>query len=173
MTGPSQSSRQCGIRRFWLTLSFLCRIAAFLIVRQMIDQVTSRVWSHANTALWVLAGASLVSVVIAVLDYVQGLVLGDWSGVHPIYRLGIIPIRIVLAVAAAAVISAVAFLAHYPPLKTRSTQIQFGAACGLVTVSSLLGPWVSEGNTFFLLVFGIALPLIFWLRVRLVRERVA
>ena len=28
----SQSSRQCGIRRFWLTLSFLCCIAAYLIV---------------------------------------------------------------------------------------------------------------------------------------------
>ena len=139
----------------------------------MIDRVTTRFWSHANTALWVLAGASLVSVVIALLDYAQGLVLGDWSGLHPVYRLGTIPIRILLAVVAATIISTVALFAHCPPLKTRSMQIQFGAACGLVTVSSLLGPWVSRSNGFFLLVLGIALPLIFWLRIRLVRERVA
>ena len=30
----SQSSRQCGIRRFWFILSLLCRIAAYLIVRR-------------------------------------------------------------------------------------------------------------------------------------------
>ena len=38
--GPtSQSSRQCGIRRFWVTLSILCRIAAYLIVSYFMSPV--------------------------------------------------------------------------------------------------------------------------------------
>ena len=51
--GPtSQSSRQCGIRRFWFTLSFLCRIAAYLIVgQQMKNFARSIVFTLAAVAL--------------------------------------------------------------------------------------------------------------------------
>lgn len=125
--------------------------------------------SRARTAMHVLFGALITSVVISLLDYVQGLVLADWSGLHPIYRLGLIPIWILLAIGAAVVISTAAFLLRYPPLKTRAQQILFGAACGLVSVGTLLGPWISYENAFFLFVYAIVLLLNFWLRIRLVR----
>ena len=43
----SQSSRQRGIRRFWFTLLFLCRIAAYLIVRPK-----SRFHEDSGVLLW-------------------------------------------------------------------------------------------------------------------------
>lgn len=110
-----------------------------------------------------------MSVAISLLDYSQGLVLADWSGVHPIYRLTAIPMRIVFAIGAAVVISTLALLLRYPPLKTRAQQILFGAACGFVTIGSLLRPWFSNENAFFSFVFTVVLLLSFWLRIRLVR----
>jgi hypothetical protein len=143
-----------------------------LVVRHMSDHVATRIWSHARSALYVLVGLSLVSIAISFLDYVQGIVLSNWSGVHPIYRLLMAPIRILLSSGAGLVVAAIAYFSRYAALKTRKKQILFGAACGTVTIGSLLTPWVPNSNSdvLFFIVFAITLPFIFWLRVHLSKK---
>ena len=135
----------------------------------MADQIATRIWSFLNSAIFVLVGASLTSVVLSLLEYAQGLVIGDWSGIHPFRRLVVeIPFRILLASGAAVVVAAAAFFRRYPPITTRQKQIQFGAACGLITLVSFFERWFSQDYVL-LLVVAIELIFIFWFRVRLAR----
>lgn len=125
---------------------------------------------QAGAAAWVLCGGAFVSVAISILDVIQGVILNDWSGIHPIERLNVIPVRIAFSVAVALIVGAAAVLAHRPPLHKRLKRLAFGATCGLATSSSLLGPWISRSSEFFWLILIFTLPVAFWVRVRLVRS---
>jgi hypothetical protein len=126
-----------------------------------------------GAAAWVLCGASLMSISISILDFVQGHVLNDWSGIAPVNRLGAIPYRIAVSIVVAFLVGTAAILAQRPPLNSRLKQMAFGATCGLATSFSLLGPWISRSDEFAWFVVILTLPVAFWVRDRLGRSNVA
>jgi hypothetical protein len=113
---------------------------------------TSRLYRARTLAIaYILLGAFLTSFGITVLDFAQGHITGNWSGIAPIGRLNDLPYRIAFAAGAVLLVSSLALFLRYPPIVERSKQIVFGALCGLVTIGSLLGPWISETDIFFLI----------------------
>jgi uncharacterized membrane protein YuzA (DUF378 family) len=101
---------------------------------------------------------------IVLIDFIQGHILGNWSGISPIGRLNDMPIRIAFAMGAALLVSSVAHFLGYPPMAERAKQIIFGGLCGLVTIGSLLGPWVLGKVVYFLIGFVGVISLTFWYR---------
>jgi hypothetical protein len=123
--------------------------------------------TRVHAILSVLLGAFCCSLGITVLDFALRGVLGDWSGIAPIGRLYELPYRFAFAVGAALIVSFIALLFRYPPMTKRSEQFIFGALCGLVTIGSLFGPWISDTNVFFLICLLGAIGTSFWYRTAL------
>jgi hypothetical protein len=125
----------------------------------------------ARRAGWVLLGAGATSLGISVADYAQGMVLSDWSGMHPITRLNAFPFRFGFATAVACAVAALGLLLRLPPLHDRTKLFGLGAACGCVTVGSLLAPWISREQEFSWFVFASVAILCAGLRVVLYARR--
>jgi hypothetical protein len=100
---------------------------------------------------YILLGALFTSFAITALDFAQGHIIGDWSGIAPVGRLKNFPYRIAFSAGAVLLVSSLALFLRYPPIAERSKQIVFGSLCGLVTIGSLLGPWISKTDSFFLI----------------------
>jgi hypothetical protein len=125
----------------------------------------------ARRAGWVLLGAGATSLGISVADYVQGMVLSDWSGMHPITRLNAFPFWFGFAGVVACAVAVLGLLLRLAPLHDRTKLFWFGAACGCVTVGSLLAPWFSREQEFWWFVFSIVVILCAGLRVFLSARR--
>ena len=82
----------------------------------MKNEIAALVQKQWVAATWVLCGGSLMSVAISILDFVQGHVLNDWSGIAPVNRLGAIPYRIAISIVVAFLVGTAAVLAQRPPL---------------------------------------------------------
>nr|WP_315490805.1 hypothetical protein [uncultured Rhodoferax sp.] len=139
----------------------------------MKSELAALVRKQIVAAAWVLCGCALMSVMISILDFVQGHVLNDWSGIAPVNRLGAIPYRIVFSIVVAFLVGAAAIVAQRPPLNSRLKQMAFGATCGLATCFSLLGPWISRSEEFTWFIVVITLPIAFLVRDRLGRSNEA
>jgi hypothetical protein len=139
----------------------------------MENELAVLVRKHWVTAAWVLCGGALMSVSISILDFVQGHVLNDWSGIAPVNRLGAIPYRMAFSALVASLVGTAAILANRPPLNSRLMQMVFGATCGTATVGSLLAPWVSRSDEFFIFIAFLALLVALWVRFGLVHRNVA
>ena len=139
----------------------------------MKNEIAALVQKQWVAATWVLCGGSLMSVAISILDFVQGHVLNDWSGIAPVNRLGAIPYRIAISIVVAFLVGTAAVLAQRPPLDSRLKQIAFGATCGLATSFSLLGPWISRSDEFAWFIIVFTLPVAFFVRDLLGRSNAA
>jgi hypothetical protein len=118
---------------------------------------------------FVMLGVFLTSLGVTLLDFAQGHIFGNWSGIAPVGRLNDLPIRIACATGVSLFVNLTARFFRYPPMVQCSKQTIFGALCGLATVGSLFDPWVSGRVDFSLICFLLVIGLAFWYRAHVVQ----
>jgi hypothetical protein len=90
-------------------------------------------------SLGVLISASIISSV----HVVQGLVLNNWSGVHPFYRFFQLPIIVSVGIFLGFVVLTIIHLFKFKRIGKPSGFFKFGLILGTIGISSLIHPVIN------------------------------
>ncbi len=98
--------------------------------------------------LFGLMGVFATSSMLTAIDFAQGMILQDWSGVHPIYRVYQFPLIFLVSIFLGLIVLVLFRLFRLKPISTASGFFRIGLVLGFINLGSVLRPWIgSNGYT--------------------------
>jgi hypothetical protein len=96
--------------------------------------------------LYGIIGMLTTNIVVSLLDFIQGLILDDWSGVHPKYRLLHVPIYFIISLVFGLLIVIIFGLLKRSYVASCKESFKIGMILGLIGFSDILRPWIGSNE---------------------------
>ena len=123
-----------------------------------------------------LAGILTTSCLLKLADVIQGLILEDWSGLHPIFRIFQLPFLLAVSFMIGIFIMLIFRLFNLKTITATGDFFKIGLALGSVGIGSVIHPWIVYNQyaywVIIFFVFIISLAMSIWFSIRK-SERVA
>ncbi|MBL1142956.1 MAG: hypothetical protein HND53_13085 [Proteobacteria bacterium] len=103
----------------------------------------------------VLLGTIVTASIITALHVVQGMVLDDWSGVHPYNRVFQLPLVVGIGFALGLIILTILRVLKMKKISNGNDCFKLGLILGTVGISSLIHPWIKFAYTDYVTIFVI------------------